>query len=67
MQAELSYLHLLIPTLDDPANQGSRMYTQRTVSAPWMDFLSEGLSWSLKPFLNQWMVLTTITQLDEFF
>lgn len=60
-----TYLHLLIPTLDDPANQGSRMYTQRTVSAPRIDSLREGLSWSRKPFLNQWIVFTTITSPDN--
>lgn len=60
----IHYLHLLIPTLEDPANQGSRMYTQRTVSAPWIESLSEGLSWRRKPFLNQWTVFTTITPLQ---
>lgn len=61
----IHYLHLLIPTLEDPANQGSRMYTQRTVSAPWIESLSEGLSWRRKPFLNQWTVFTTITPLKS--
>ncbi|KAG7254845.1 hypothetical protein CRUP_013249 [Coryphaenoides rupestris] len=50
---------------NEPANQGSRMYTQRAVSAPRSDSCSAGLSWSRKPFLNQWMVFTTITQLDD--
>lgn len=34
---------------------------QRRVSDPWMESFRDGLSCSRSPFLNQWMVLTTIS------
>lgn len=34
---------------------------QRRVSDPWMESLRAGLSCSRSPFLNQWMVLTTMS------
>lgn len=34
---------------------------QRRVSEPWMESFRAGLSWRRSPFLNQWMVLTTMS------
>lgn len=47
------YLHRLIPTEEEAANQGSRMYTQRTQRAPRTAASSAGLSWSRSPLRNQ--------------
>lgn len=49
-----SYLHLLMPTLELPANQGSMMKTHRNVVASWMPRNNDGLSCSRRPFRNQW-------------
>lgn len=48
-----THLHLLIPTFEDPANQGSRMNIHRNVAAFLKPALRDGLSWSRSPFLNQ--------------
>ena len=47
------HLHLFVPTLEDPANQGSRMKIQRNVSHLLIPRNKAGLSLSLSPFLNQ--------------
>ncbi len=46
-------LHLLVPTFDEPANQGSSMNTQRKVSQRRMPRNSAGLSLKRRPFRNQ--------------
>jgi hypothetical protein len=48
-----TYLHLLIPTFEDPANHGSRMNTQRNVVAHFNPSRKLGLSCKRSPFLNQ--------------
>lgn len=52
----LAHLHLLMPTLVLPANQGSSTKTHRKVDAPARPSLNEGLSCSLSPLRNQWTV-----------
>lgn len=47
------YRHLLIPTLEAPANQGSRMKTHLNVVAPFKPSLREGLSCKRNPLRNQ--------------
>lgn len=47
------YLHLLMPTLEELANQGSIMNTHRNVAASSRPSLNAGLSWRRSPFLNQ--------------
>lgn len=47
------YLHLFIPTLDDPANQGSTINIQRQVVAPDKAPLNAGWSCKRRPFRNQ--------------
>ena len=49
-----SHLHLFVPTLEDPANQGSRMKMHLKVSHLRIPLSRAGLSLSLRPFLNQW-------------
>ena len=49
-----SHLHLLVPTLEEPANQGSRMKMHLKVSHLLIPLNRAGLSLSLRPFLNQW-------------
>lgn len=46
-------LHLLIPTLLDPANQGSRINMHLKVVESFRPCFRDGLSCSLRPFLNQ--------------
>lgn len=48
-----AHLHLLMPTLVLPANQGSSTKTHRKVDAPTRPSLNEGLSCSLSPLRNQ--------------
>jgi len=48
-----TYRHLLIPTFDEPANQGSKMNTQRNVVADFNPSRKLGLSCKRSPFLNQ--------------
>ena len=48
------YLHLLVPTFDDPANHGSSMKMQRNVSHRLIPLSKLGLSLSLSPLRNQW-------------
>lgn len=47
------HLHLLMPTLEEPANQGSRTKMHRRVVAPLRPASRLGLSCSLRPFRNQ--------------
>ena len=49
-------LHLFVPTLEDPANHGSRMKIHLKVSHLLIPRSKAGLSLSLRPFLNQWTV-----------
>ena len=53
MIIRIFYLHLLVPTFEDPANQGSRMKIHLNVSHLLMPLSKAGLSLSLSPFLNQ--------------
>lgn len=48
-----THLHLLMPTLVLPANQGSSTKTHRKVDAPARPSLNEGLSCSRSPLRNQ--------------
>ena len=50
---ESAHLHLFVPTLLLPANQGSRMKMQRNVSLRRIPRSSAGLSESLRPLRNQ--------------
>ena len=52
-----SYLHLLIPTWEDPANQGSSMKIHLKVSAPFSASTKAGLSCSLRHLRNQYTTL----------
>lgn len=52
----VAHLHLLMPTLVLPANQGSSTKTHRKVDAPARPSLNEGLSCSRSPLRNQWTV-----------
>lgn len=52
----ISYLHLLIPTFVELANQGSMMNTHRKVVAPRSPSRRAGLSCNRSPFRNQWTV-----------
>lgn len=47
------YLHLLMPTLEEPANQGSRMKTHLNVVAPLRPSRRDGLSCNRSPLRNQ--------------
>lgn len=49
----VTHLHLLIPTLDEPANHGSRINMHLKVTAFLRPARREGLSWRRRPFLNQ--------------
>lgn len=49
----VGHLHLLMSTLDEPANQGSRMKTQRYVEQPLSPSLRLGLSCRRRPLRNQ--------------
>lgn len=48
-----SYLHLLIPTLELPANHGSSKNMQRNVIEPFSPSYNDGLSCNRKPLRNQ--------------
>lgn len=48
-----SYLHLLIPTLELPANHGSSKNIHRNVIEPFSPSYNDGLSCNRKPFRNQ--------------
>lgn len=48
-----THLHLLIPTLELPANHGSITNTHRNVVASSRPRKNEGLSWSRSPLRNQ--------------
>ena len=58
------YLHLLVPTLDDPANHGSKMKIHRKVSHLRIALSRAGLSLSLSPLRNQW---TECLRLEDLF
>ena len=51
-----THLHLLVPTLEEPANQGSKMKMHRKVSHRRMPRNRAGLSLKRSPFRNQWTV-----------
>jgi len=49
----ISYLHLLTPTFDEPANHGSKIKMHRKVVAPFKPSLKLGLSCRRRPLRNQ--------------
>lgn len=53
VKTKYCYLHLFIPTLEDPANHGSRINMQRNVLAPTSPARKLGLSCNRRPLRNQ--------------